>query len=130
MLYIYTSEYYSVIKKNEIMSFAATLNGSRDCHTEWRQSDREGEILYDIPYLKNLKRNDTSEFIKQKQTHRLRQWIYLQLPGGRTGSKLGKEYVKAVSCNPVYLTYMQSTSCKMLGWVNHKLESNLPEGEK
>ena len=48
----------------------------------------------------------------------------------RTGSKLGKEYVKAVSCNPVYLTYMQSTSCKMLGWVNHKLESNLPEGEK
>ena len=48
----------------------------------------------------------------------------------RTGSKLGKEYVKAVSCNPVYLTYMQSTSCKMLGWVNHKLESNLPGGEK
>ena len=40
-----------------------------------------------------------------------------------TGSILGKEYVKAVYCPPVYLTYMQSTSCEMLGWMNHKLES-------
>ena len=35
----------------------------------------------------------------------------------RTGSKLGKEYAKAVSCHPAYLTYRQSTSCKMLGWL-------------
>ena len=42
-----------------------------------------------------------------------------------TCSKLGKEYVKGVCCHPVYLTYMQSTSCKMLGWVKHKLESRL-----
>ena len=41
------------------------------------------------------------------------------------GSKLGKEYVKAVYCHPAYLTYMQSTSCKMLGWMKHKLESKL-----
>ena len=41
----------------------------------------------------------------------------------QTGSKLGKEYVKAVYCHPAYLTYMQSTSCEMLGWVKHKLES-------
>ena len=34
-----------------------------------------------------------------------------------TGSKLGKEYVKAVHCHPAYLTYMQSTSCEMLGWM-------------
>ena len=38
-----------------------------------------------------------------------------------TGSKLGKEYVKVVYCHPVYLTYMQSTSGEMLGWMNHKL---------
>ena len=44
----------------------------------------------------------------------------------RTGSKLGKEYVKAVYCHPAYLTYMQSTSCEMPGWMNHKLESRLP----
>ena len=41
----------------------------------------------------------------------------------RTGSKLGKEYVKAVYCPPTYLTYMQSTSCKMPACMKHKLES-------
>ena len=44
----------------------------------------------------------------------------------QTGSNLGKEYIKAVYCHPVYLTYMQSTSCEMLGWMKHKLESRLP----
>ena len=43
----------------------------------------------------------------------------------QTGSKLGKEYVKAVYCLPAYLTYMQSTSWEMLGWRKHKLESRL-----
>ena len=43
----------------------------------------------------------------------------------QTGSKLGKEYVKAVYCQPVYLTYMQSTACEMPGWMKHKLESRL-----
>ena len=42
-----------------------------------------------------------------------------------TGSKLGKEYVKAVYCHPAYLTSMQSTSCEMPGWMKHKLESRL-----
>ena len=44
----------------------------------------------------------------------------------QTGSKLGKEYVKVVHCHPAYLTSMQSTSCEMLGWMKHKLESRLP----
>ena len=43
----------------------------------------------------------------------------------QTGSKSGKEYVKAVYCHPAYLTYMQSTSCEMLNWMKHKLESGL-----
>ena len=43
----------------------------------------------------------------------------------QTGSKYEKEYVKAVYCHPAYLTYMQGTSCEMLGWVKHKLESRL-----
>ena len=42
-----------------------------------------------------------------------------------TGSKLGKEYMKAVYCYPAYLTYMQSMSCEMQGWMKHKLESRL-----
>ena len=41
----------------------------------------------------------------------------------QTGSKSGKEYIEAVYCHPAYLTYMQSTSCKMLGWMKHKLKS-------
>ena len=44
-------------------------------------------------------------------------------------SKSGKEYVKAAYCHPAYLTSMQSTSCEMLDWMKHKLESRLP-GEK
>ena len=43
----------------------------------------------------------------------------------QTGSKLGKEYVKVVYCHSAYLTYMQSTSWEMLGWMRHKLESRL-----
>ena len=43
----------------------------------------------------------------------------------QSGSKLGKEYVKAVYCHPAYLIYMQSTSCEMLGWMKNKLESRL-----
>ena len=44
----------------------------------------------------------------------------------QTGSKSGKEYVKAVYCHLAYLTYMQSTSWETLGWMKHKLESRLP----
>ena len=43
----------------------------------------------------------------------------------QTGSKLGKEYIKAVYCHPIYLTYMQSTSSEILGWMKHKLGSRL-----
>ena len=46
--------------------------------------------------------------------------------GQQAGSKLGKEYVKAVYCHPAYLTYMQSASCEMPVWMKHKLESRLP----
>ena len=44
----------------------------------------------------------------------------------QTGSKLGKEYVKAVYCHPAYLTSMQSISWEIPGWMKHKLESRLP----
>ena len=44
----------------------------------------------------------------------------------QTGSKLRKEYIKAVYCHSAYLTSMKSTSCEMLGWMKHKLELRLP----
>ena len=47
----------------------------------------------------------------------------------QTGSKSGEEYTKAEYCHPAYLTYMQSTSCEMPGWMKHELESRLP-GER
>ena len=51
---------------------------------------------------------------KQKLESDMKQW---------TSSKWRKKYIKAKYCYPVYLTYMQRTSCKMPGWINHKLES-------
>ena len=45
----------------------------------------------------------------------------------QTGSKFEKEYIKAVCCHPACLTYKQTTSCKMLGWMEHKLESSCQE---
>ena len=53
---------------------------------------------------------------KQQLEPHMEQW---------TGSKLEKEYLKSIYCHSAYLTYLQSTSCKMLGWMNHKLESRL-----
>ena len=44
----------------------------------------------------------------------------------QTGSKSGKEYIESVYCHPAYLTYMQSTSCEMPGWMKDKLESRVP----
>ena len=57
------------------------------------------------------------QFKKQQLEPDMEQW---------TGSILGKEYIKAVYCYPAYLTYVQSTSCEMLGWMKNKLESRLP----
>ena len=54
----------------------------------------------------------------------VQQWLEPDMEQ-QIGSKLGKEYVKAINCHPAYLTYMQSTSREMPGWTNHKLESRL-----
>ena len=71
----------------------------------------------------------------EQRTTLLSSWeIYMQVKKQQlepdmeqhTGSKLGKEYLKAVCCHPAYLTYMQSKSWKMLSWMKHKLESRLP----
>ena len=66
---------------------------------------------------KKKKKKETWMWIRKKQLE-----PYMEQ---QTGSKLGKEDVKAVYCHPAYLTYMQSTSCKILGWMTHKLESRL-----
>ena len=74
---------------------------------------KEVEIADDFAYLlRNL-------YAGQEATAKTRH-------GTQIGSKLGKEYVKAIYCHPAYLTSVQSTSCTMPGWMNHRLESRLP----
>ena len=78
----------------------------------------------------------TGKFLKRReyQTTLPASWeIYMQVKKQQleldmeqqTGSKLGKEYVKAVYCHPAYLTYMQNITCEMPGWMKHMLESRL-----
>ena len=63
---MYTTEHYSTIKQNEIMPLTASnRNGPRNCYLS---EDRERAILYDIPYIQSLKRNDTNEPIYKTKT--------------------------------------------------------------
>ena len=78
--YIYKMEYYSAIKKEWNNAICSNSDGPRDCHIEWIKSNR-GEILYDIPYMWDLKRNDTNELTRQKETHRLTCCLLIQVIG-------------------------------------------------
>ena len=66
----------------------SNMDGPRQCHTDWNNSDRQGETSYDIPYMNNLIRNETEELTKQKETHWLRKWTY-GYRGKGTGEKSG-----------------------------------------
>ena len=63
-------------------------------------------------------------FMLTKAMHVRKQELELDVEQ-QTGSKQEKEYVKAVYCHPTYLTYIQSTSSDMLGWMKHKVELRL-----
>ena len=85
-----------------------------DCvdHNKLRKIPKEMEYLTTLPTSW-----ETCMQVKKQQLELdMEQW---------TCSKLGKQYIKAVYCHPAYLMYIQSTSCKMLGWMKHKLESRL-----
>ena len=76
-------------------------------------------------FLKRWKYQTTLSVFWETCMHVKKQQLELDMEQ-QTGSKLGKEYVKAVYCHLAYLTSMQSTSWESLGWKNHKLESKLP----
>ena len=67
VLYVYNGILLSHWKEWD-NAICSNMNGPRDCYTEWSMSDREREILYDIPYMWNLKRNDTNELIYKIET--------------------------------------------------------------
>ena len=74
-VYIYTMEYHSAIKKNEI-STSENMNGPKGYYANWNKSDKETEILYDLTYIANLKNeNKWTNIAKQKQTHIYREWV-------------------------------------------------------
>ena len=85
-----------------------------DCvdHNKLENSERDGITDHLTCLLRNL-------YAGQEATVRTGH-------GTTTSSKLGKEYIKAADCHPAYLTYMQTASCKMPGWMKHKLESRFP----
>ena len=67
VLYVYNGILLSHWKEWD-NAICSNMNGPRDCYTEWSMSDREREILYDIPYMWNLKWNDTNELIYKIET--------------------------------------------------------------
>ena len=68
MWYICTMEYNSLIKKEWNNAICSNMDGPRDDHTKWSKSDRERQILYDITYMWNLKKNETNELIYKTET--------------------------------------------------------------
>ena len=89
----------SRMRRLETRPFAATWM-DRECHTEWSKSDREGEISYDIPYVRNLNRNDTNEHTYKTETHRLTEQTY-----GCSGEGTVQDFGK-VMCTLLYLKWM------------------------
>ena len=79
-------------------------------------SQHTGKVLKRWEYQTTLRASwETCMQVKKQQLEPdMEQW---------TGSKLRKEYVKAEYCHPAYLTYMQSISCEMPGWMKHKMKS-------
>ena len=94
------------------------------CFTDYAKAldyvdhNKLGKILKQIRIPDHLVFWETCMQVKKKQLEPdMEQW---------TGSKLGKEYLRAVYCHPAYFIYIQITSCEMLVWMKHKLESRLP----
>jgi len=85
------------------------MDGPRECHNEWSQSDKEGEISYDIFYMWNLKRNDTNKLMKQKETHRLIKQTY-----GCQREETLREF-ESVMCTLLYLKQPTRTYCVIHG---------------
>ena len=88
--------------------------------TNWGKFLKEMKIADHLIYLPRNLYSASRETCIQDKKQQLDSYMEQQ-----TCSKLEKEYIKAVYCHPAYLTYIQSTSCKIPGWIKHKLESRL-----
>ena len=104
MWYIYTMEYNSATKMNEIMLFAATWMDLRDCHTEWSQRNIVWHPLYE-----ESKRKWYNEFTKQKETHRLGEWT--------CGCLHTLQYLKWITNKDLLFSTWNSSWCYVAAWM-------------
>ena len=100
-MWLYTKEYYSAIKKDEVMPFATTWVYLESVTlSEENQAEKE---KYNIPYMWNLKRNDTNELPKQKQTHRLLKGAYGSQGGVVKNWTKGSSVLDIYKMHPCYI---------------------------
>ena len=100
------------------------MDGPRDCHTEWSNSDREGEISYAIPYLQNLKRMIQMNLLTS-QIHRLKRmnlWFLGEVWGEGTVREFGMDmytllYLKWVTSRDLMYSIWNSAQCYVAAWV-------------
>ena len=96
----------------------------RDCWREAHRKDHQRSAFLTLCVLQETGISDHLTCLLRNPYAGQKQQLELDMEQ-QTGSKSGKEYIKAVYCHPFYLTCMQSTSCETLGWMKHKLESRL-----
>ena len=120
-----TMGYYLATKKNWNNAICSNMKGPTDCHTKWSQSDREGEILYKSLKCGIWTEMMKAELVKQKDTHRLREWIYgFQGEGWREGivREFGVDtntllYLKWISSRVVQYSTWNSAQCYVAAWI-------------
>ena len=93
------------------------MDGPRECHTKWNKSEKE--ILYDSPYMWNLKRTDTNELTKQKETHRPIKWTYgCWREDGEFGINIYiLLYLKGITNKDLLYSTWNSAQCCVAAWM-------------
>ena len=124
--------YYLATKKNWNNAICSNMEGPTDCHTKWSKSDREGEILYKSLKCGIWTEMMQAELVKQKDTRRLREWIYgFQGEGWREGivRELGIgmcawPYLKCITNKDLLQSTWKSAQCYVASWMGRSLGEN------
>ena len=124
MVHIYTMEYYSAIKKNKIMPFAATWMDLQSVNSEWSKSDREGEISNDIPYMWNLKRTYFQNRKRLIDLENKLMWEGIVREFGKVMYTCCIQNSKLISNKDILYSTWNSTQCYVPPWMKGGLGKN------